>query len=269
MLTILSLRHNSSDPSKHKSSPVDENKNEGVVMDAAQLYNSSVELNEIGETSVEPQSAHSKFMIELPRTLKYDCGSPDCDSTPCDVKTGCASELADTSAALVPYVQEASEKGSSDGEAHANFQGTCHIGLKKEETVSDWENLISDAADLLIFNSPSCTEAFKGLIENSLEPATRFCTSLVAQFPENNMIDGNKMHIVDPVSVEQHNTEDLSTQPGEVCQMTEMKMTQDKLANTNSDKGVASNPTEIKDNEVEACMAFSCKVKINNRYFPA
>ncbi|XP_015888163.1 protein tesmin/TSO1-like CXC 3 [Ziziphus jujuba] len=259
-------RHNSSDPSKRESSPEIENKvctNEGVVIDSAHLYNNRGELNEIGETSVEPQSGHSKFVIELPRTLKYDCGSPDCDSTPCDITADCASELIDPSTALVPYVQEASERCSSGGEAHANFQGACQIGLKKEGNVCDWESLISDAADLLIFNSPGCTEPFKGLIENSLEPATRFCTSVVAQFPENDMIDGNRMHVVDPVSVEHHNTEDLSTQPREACQMTEMEMPQDRLANTNSNKGVVRNPTEIKDNEVEACMAFSCKSVFN------
>lgn len=203
-------------------------------------------------------------MIELPRTLKYDCGSPDCDPTPCGVEADCASELADPSTSIVPYVQEASEK-SSDGEAHAHLQGMCQIGQKKEGTVCDWESLISDAADLFIFNSPCGTDAFKGLIENSVEPVTRFCTSLVAQFPENDINNGNEMQIVDTVSIEPYSTEDPSSQPFEADQLKEMENQQNKFANTNSNKGVAICPSETKDNEVEACMAFACKVKISYR----
>lgn len=240
-------------------------------MDAAQLYNNPVELNEncdqvisVGEAPDEAHNEHSKFVIELPRTLKYDCGSPDCDPTPCGIEADCASELADPSTSIVPYVQEASEK-SSDGEAHAHLQGMCQIGQKKEGTVCDWESLISDAADLLIFHSPSGTDTFKGLIENSLEPVTRFCTSLVAQSPENDINDVNEMQIVDTVSFEQYRTEDPSSQPLEAHQLKEMENQQNIFANTNSNKGVAICPSEIKDNEVEACMAFACKVKISCR----
>lgn len=271
MIFSLFFRHNYSDPSKPESSE-NGNKdctNEGVVVDASQLYNNSAELNEScdqvisgGETSAEARNEHSKFVIELPRTLKYDCGSPVCDSTPCGIEAGCTAELPDPSSSIVPYVQQASEKGSSDGEAHTHLQGMCQIGQKKEGTDCDWESLMSDATDLLIFNSPSSTDAFKGLIESSLEPITRFCTPLVAQFPENDINDGKEMQIV---SIEQHGTADPSSQPLEADQLEEMEDQQNKFDNSDSINGVADGPSEIKDNEVEACMAFACKVKISYR----
>lgn len=225
-------------------------------MDTALLYNNSSELHEngksevsVGEASGEPQNEGSTFVIELPRRLKYDCGSPDCVTTPSGVEADFASDSAEPSGSLVPHVQEVPEIGPSDNEAQ--FQELCLSEQKKQGMVCDWESLMSDAADILIFNSPNGTEAFKGLIQNSLEPVTRFCTSFSAEFSQNEINNEHQMQIVDPLSSEQHNEEEPLSQTGDGSHLEDFEQS----------RGMANNQSERKGNEAETCVAFACKVQ--------
>ncbi|KAK7809619.1 crc domain-containing protein tso1, partial [Quercus suber] len=246
-------RHNCSDPSKPEFSSENGNKvctNEGIGVDATQLYDNSAELQDNfdsrvsdGEASVEPSSEHSKFAIELPRTLKYDCGSPVCDPTPC-----CGTEAGCMPTSLVQCGQEASAKGSSEGEVHLSEM--CRTDQTKEGLECDWESLISDCPDILIFNSPNDSEAFKGIIQKSVEPLTRFCSSLMSQLPLNEFNDVHKMQIVDPVDSGELETEDLSAKPGEASELEEIDQLQNNPADTVLYKGMSSNASEKLDNEV-------------------
>nr|XP_023909383.1 protein tesmin/TSO1-like CXC 2 [Quercus suber] len=246
-------RHNFSDPSKPEFSSENGNKvctNEGIGVDATQLYDNSAELQDNfdsrvsdGEASVEPSSEHSKFAIELPRTLKYDCGSPVCDPTPC-----CGTEAGCMPTSLVQCGQEASAKGSSEGEVHLSEM--CRTDQTKEGLECDWESLISDCPDILIFNSPNDSEAFKGIIQKSVEPLTRFCSSLMSQLPLNEFNDVHKMQIVDPVDSGELETEDLSAKPGEASELEEIDQLQSNPADTVLYKGMSSNASEKLDNEV-------------------
>lgn len=248
-------RHNYSDASKNEVSSEDGNKacsNEGAAGDEAQLYDNFDPGVSIGEASVERPSEHLKFAIELPRTLKYDCGSPDCDPTPrCGTQMDSVSELAGTSASIVPFAKETSRKISPEDEVH--LQGIHQIEQKKETSECDWESLISDAADLLIFSSPIDTEAFKGLIQKSLDPGAGFCTSEV-----------HKMRVVGPSSsVEQHEMEDPFAQPGETMELKQINQRQDNLAANNMPNNcTTSNPSEKANDEVGTAIAFTCKVKM-------
>lgn len=226
-------RYSSSDLSKPELSSENGNKvctSEEVVVE----HENCNAMVDIGEVSVEPHGEGSKFVIELPRTLKYDCGSPaDCVSTPSGVEADFTLELVDPPSAVVPHVQEAPEKDSSDGETQ--YHDMCLSERKNDVTVCDWESLISDSADILIFNSPNRTESYRGLIQNSLEPATRFCTSLAAE-----LNDEHHMQIVEPVGFEQENGEGPFSQTG--------------------DAGVLpNNPSEAMDHEAETRVTFSCK----------
>lgn len=260
-------RNNCLDPSKPEFSSENGNKactNEGIGVDAAQLYDNSAELQENfdsgvsnGEASAGPSSEHSKFAIELPRTLKYDCGSPDCDPTPrCGTEAGCMS------ASLVQYGQEASAKDSSEGEVHLSEM--CRTDQTREGTECDWESLISDAADILIFNSPNDSEAFRGLIQKSMDPLTRFCTSLMSQLPQNDVNNVQNTQIVDPIdSGEQQETYDLSAKPGEDSELQEIDQTQDNPADIVLYKNMSSNTSEQMDNEVAMCMPHGSKAVSN------
>ncbi|EEF45252.1 tso1, putative [Ricinus communis] len=208
-------RHNNSDPRKPELPSQNGNKvgsNEGATLDVAQLYDdNSSELQEtfdpvvsIGEVSVEPSSEQVKFAIELPRRLKYDCGSPENDATPCcGPQVDCVSKLTGMSAL------EVSQKCLPEHEAH--LQGMYHTEQKKESMECDWE-MISDAADLLIFSSPIDTESFKVLMQKSMGPS------------------------------KQHDLENPSTQPGETIEPKEMNQTWDNVdANNVPNKEAVSN----------------------------
>ncbi|KAM1720557.1 hypothetical protein ACFX12_022207 [Malus domestica] len=256
--------HNPSDPSKSESSLESGNK-VSTNEDAAELCINSAELHEdcvpgdsIGEASVEPRNEHSKFVIELPRNLKYDCGSPECGATTrCGTEAGCESEVADLSAPLVPYVQKTSENGSSDDGAH--LQNICQSEQRNELTGCDWESLISGASDLLIFDSPNGSEAFRGIMQNPLDSVTRFCNSLMPRLSQNETADEQNVLVLDTiVSGEQPETEDPSSQYGEASQPEDTELMQDHLNSC-----MVSSQIEKEDNNLEAPMQFNCKPGLN------
>ncbi|PQP91896.1 protein tesmin/TSO1-like CXC 2 isoform X2 [Prunus yedoensis var. nudiflora] len=151
-----------------------------------------------------------------------------------------------------------SEEGSSNDEAH--LQIICQTVQRKEVTGCDWESLISDAADLLIFDSPNGTEAFKGLMQNSLDPVTRFCTSLAPQLTQNDVNDEQNMQVLDIVgSGGQLETEDPSSQYGEASQLERTEQMEDHLNNC-----MVSSQSEKEDNKVETPMQFNCKPAVLN-----
>lgn len=269
---VFLCRNNCSDPSKAGSSSENGNKvctDDGMAMDASQLYDNSAQLQEnfdtgvsIEEDSVEP-SSDSKFVIELPRALKYDCGSPGCNSTPCSViGANCVSEQAGTSASVVPFVEKDSENGSFEDEVH--LQDASQIEQKKEEVGCDWESLISDAQDLLIFNYQNESEAFKGLIQKSMDPGERFCTSLVTQFSQNDLSGEPKLQMVDSVGCSQQHEmmEGRSAQPGETSELKEINEIEDNLANDDLNNCLTGNPSENVGDEVGVCVPDACKVKV-------
>ncbi|KAK8585680.1 hypothetical protein V6N13_050653 [Hibiscus sabdariffa] len=190
----------STDPSKPELSSADGTKVSTIQetgVDVQENFDPGVSL---GDVSFELPNEPSRIAIELPQTLKYDCGSPDCDPASCVIETNSVSESTCTSLAIVPFVQEDSQKGLSDGvevqessekglsdgvEVAATFQ----IERKRETLGSEWESLISETSDLLIFNSPNDSEAFRGVIQKSLDPGTTFCPTLISQFPQDDIND--------------------------------------------------------------------------------
>ncbi|GAV57585.1 CXC domain-containing protein [Cephalotus follicularis] len=251
------IRHNYSDQSKSDFSSVNGDKvssNEGVAMDAGQLYDNSADIPEhfdpgvsIEESSVDLTSEQSRFTIELPQTLKYDSGSPDRDPTHyCGTEAESALELAGTSVSLVPVVQKASENGSCEGELH--LQRICQTEQNKQAIGCDWEGLISDAAELLVFNSPNDSQAFKGLIDTPLDLEARLCTSLMSQFQQNDMMDIEKMHMAGPSRCgEQYGNEDQTPHFGETSELKEINQTQHSLGNEDLTKCINSDLSEEKN----------------------
>ncbi|KAE8702884.1 golgin subfamily B member 1-like isoform X1 [Hibiscus syriacus] len=176
----------STDPSKPELSSADGTKVSPVEDAGVDVHENFDPAVSLGEVSFELPNEPSRIAIELPQTLKYDCGSPDCAPTPCVIEMNCVSQPTCTSLAIVPFVQEASQKGLSDGvEVAATFQ----IERKKETIGSEWESLISETADLLIFSSPNDSEAFRGVILKSLDPGSTICSTLISQFPQDDISD--------------------------------------------------------------------------------
>ncbi|XP_065863255.1 protein tesmin/TSO1-like CXC 2 [Euphorbia lathyris] len=233
-------RHNNSDPSKPEFSSGNGNKvtnHEGTALDIAHLYDNSSELQEnidpgvsVGEDSVVvPPNKRVRFATELPQKLKYDCGSPVSDPTPrCGPQVDCMSALDGISASEICR--------KSLPEREANLQAIYQSEQKTEATDSDWENLLTDAADLLIFNSPIDSETFNELMQRTVDPH---------EVPEMQ---------IDHVGSGEDELEYPSTQPGETVEPNEINRAWESFATSNSNnarKGVTSNPSEEAKNEME------------------
>lgn len=244
MSTNFLCRHISSDPPKPEFSSQHHTKlgkNEAVE-DAGQLYDNSADLPKnfdpgvsIGEASTEAPNEQSKFAIELPRTLKYDCGSPDCDTIPCVLETNNGKPHSNgASVSLVPFVRLDSEKVEATNEA----------------TGCDWESLISDAADLLIFSSPNDSEAFKGLIQKPLDPDVKF-SSLRSQVPQTML-----------TSVVVSSSSEPQNEPSRTAEASKLgDKVLENIGNTCMNKCLHSNLTGQVNNELTTSIPFPCEVK--------
>ncbi|XP_022761084.1 protein tesmin/TSO1-like CXC 2 [Durio zibethinus] len=251
-------RHSNTDPSKPELSPGEGttvSTNEDAGVEAGHLCDSSDELQEnfdtavsLGETSLELPNEPSRFANELPQTLKFDCGSPNCDPEPCIIEMNCVSESACTSVSIVPFVQEASEKGLSDG---VEVVGICQIDQKRETIGCEWESLISDASDLLIFNSPNGPEAFRGVIQKSLDPGARFCPALISRFPQDDINE------VCQTTVDSNEYKDPSLQPGETGELKEINHVNGNFENTSVTNCMAGSLTDYVESGM--CAPFSLK----------
>ncbi|GMI69961.1 CHINESE FOR 'UGLY' [Hibiscus trionum] len=187
---------------------------EEPCMEASQLCDSSAELPEnfgpglsLDDASLELPNEPLRFAIELPRTLKYDCDSPDCDPAPCITETNCALESTCTSLSIVPFVQEASGNGFPDG--GVEIAGISQNKQERETIGCAWDNLTHGATDM-IFNSPNDSEAFRGVIQKSLDPGTKFCPTLISAFPQNHITK------LPQTSVDSDELKDPSLHTGEV-----------------------------------------------------
>ncbi|XAR57272.1 hypothetical protein NMG60_11025348 [Bertholletia excelsa] len=184
----------------------------------------------IGEASVEPTHECSKFSTEASQTLNYNCGNP---------------ELAGTSGQIVPYGQDVSQMDCVGSNLHLEKRD---IEQNKEEAGCDWGNMVSDASDLFVFDSPNVSEAFKNSFQKQMDPGIRLCTSLVSEFTIDESSDMQKTQAVGPVRIEHHDLENLSFQVGE-GHLKEIEGTGDVLADTSLNKDVAKEQSEQIDNE--------------------
>lgn len=240
------------DTSKPKVSSEDVNQvcsGEEALTDSTHACHNSSELEEnadqgisAGDASIEPSSEHTKFSIELPQALKYDSGSPGYDPILCGNEANTPLALPSEAASDVANIQDGSKNDSLERELH--LQGICQAEPKIDIQDCDWDNLIADASDLLIFSSPNVTEAFKGLMNKQLEPSRRM-SNFMTLLPQSATNNSRKMHIVNPVaSGSEHGNED---HPPEPIPASDTDQTQDNLANVAL---VASNPSEKMDDEV-------------------
>ncbi|XP_077245370.1 protein tesmin/TSO1-like CXC 2 isoform X2 [Tasmannia lanceolata] len=111
-------------------------------------------LDEVGFET--PTIEHTKLAMKLPQTLQYESFNPSSNATPYyGIKMDLETQMVGTSASLVRFVQEDPEERKT-----FELQGVCqHEKTKEEGSGCDWENLISDAAELLI--SDASTESEK------------------------------------------------------------------------------------------------------------
>ncbi|XP_027361304.1 protein tesmin/TSO1-like CXC 2 [Abrus precatorius] len=240
------------DASKPKVLSEDVNKvhsSEETLADSTRPHHNSGKLQEntdkgisVGDSSIELLSEHTKFSVELPQTLKYNCGSPGYDPPLCGDEANSLLELPGEAASDVAYVQEGCKTDPVEGEVH--FQEICQIEPKDEGPDCYWDSLIPNATDMLIFNSPGEAEAFKGLMHKPLDSSIRVC-DFMPLLPQSTIDNGRKIHIVDSVaSGSEHEIEDHCSEP---ITATDREQTQGNLANVAL---MTSNPNEKANDEL-------------------
>lgn len=260
--TLFINRHIYSDLSKPDFSSENENKvgtDGGNTGNVAQLQDNSSapdgKSDSLSNPSTEPPSEHSVSTKEEPQASKSDSSHSDCNQKLPDsvLKSGEDPSLSD------PCVKNKSEDGSS--QAEGNKEVVSHTE-EREGTGYDWESLITEGADLLIFSSPNGSEAIR-LVQKPLDLVTGFTSSTLSQIMDNDNANLSKMRIADPIesSGGQHEIEFLSSEAGEACEIKDMDQGVDNLSFPNSSNSISR---EITDDEVARYIADDCKVLMFN-----
>lgn len=209
----------------------------------------------LANPSTELPSEHLLSTKEEPQATKCDSPRPDCDQKLPD----CVIKLGEDPPLSNPCVQNKSGNGSS--EAEGNKQVISHTE-EREGTGYDWESLITEGADLLIFSSPNGSEAIR-LVQKPLDLVTGFTSSTLSQIMENDNTNLSKMRIADPIesSGVQHEIEFPSSQAGEACEIKDMDQAVEGLSYPNSNNSMSR---EITDDEVAKYITDDCKVLMFN-----
>ena len=155
------------DPSKPEFSSddvnnADKNKESLDVSEKADEQQQNLNLKPSdGELPGESSSEHSKFIVGYEESVTYFCGNFTSNSQTDSRMKAKHREYSCSSSTFVMSVEEASQRGLYGN--GVNEEGVDRVGENKEASSSDWENLISNASDLLNFESPNCTESCKKL----------------------------------------------------------------------------------------------------------
>ncbi|KAG9451939.1 hypothetical protein H6P81_004843 [Aristolochia fimbriata] len=126
----------------------------------------------LGDANVDPcDGDHTELAVKLSRTLKYDFVSQNGESTPhCAVKTGGDIEIIETPGLLVHFVGASSQERQCAVDNDVKLQEVCQFEQAKDDVSGcDWENLIADASDLLIFDASATPEACKVQSQKQVE----------------------------------------------------------------------------------------------------
>ncbi|KAK9139974.1 hypothetical protein Scep_009655 [Stephania cephalantha] len=263
-------RHCSPESSKPVSSESGHEQNTSVpISDTVQASGPPVSPPEssgqgisIGEVTVDPTAESSELAIELPRTLKYDCGSPDGDQVPVDItQVDAVPVMSGTSKSLVQFVLETSMEGHQSFESRTGLPTTCQVEQTKEEIGCDWENLISDAADLLAFDSPDNIVVQKPRDQNLVTFQTSF-TSLVSEFAPDSVENIQKAQLLTQVaSQEQREMEELAGQNGQVAEKNETDHTPQLLSGDMQNQQGGGLASEKMNDKAGHSIQFGCKLR--------
>ncbi|OVA05412.1 CRC domain [Macleaya cordata] len=259
-------RHCFSELSKPESSSDSGNEgNRSVgILDSVDVSSCSADTQEIfdpgssiQEVTIDPPNENSELAIELPRTMEYDCGSPVSDLTFHDIKIDPVAEVDVPSASLAQFVQDISVKSHHSFETEVELVGLCQLDQTKEEKGCDWENLISEASNLLLFDSFTDVEAPKGQNQNAVDSETRSFTSLPLNLPQDKIDDSPTTKPIDLIgSCEHHEVQELSNQPTKAAEQKESNHTH---SSTFHGEQGDNDPKEEMDEKARNSTPFSCE----------
>lgn len=248
------IRHHFLDPSKPDSSHSgnENNASEGV---SATVQSSVCSEREI---TIEPPDENSDLVIELPKTLRYDCSSPDGDVVPSDAIT------TETMPDLVLASFDELLMDDSKGKHHSfkreiNLRRICSI--EQNEEACSWVTLVSDAADLLFVDLSNNEEHFEGQDHKSVDPGTMSFISTVLQLPQDNANDLGRTESVGAItSCKPCEIGETATQSREIGDLKETDPASAFPSSTLLDKLIVSDSSDEVDHKGQKCMQARSKV---------
>lgn len=238
--------HLLSDPSKPEFASDNSVKvdNDEGTLDAV---NSSNEPNKsLGSKISVVEASHVSSKLAVERTLNYECNDSPSTLPTGPIRGKSLSEFAGSSVTYVPLGQGMSGKGLLRCEV--NMEGTNESDPNKETSGCDWENLICDATDLLIFDSPGDPEAFTKAAGPNLRHFGFASNEIqnVQVFGQVSTSEGGG---------EGSETEKPSTQPGDETQVNEYAENQNMKPDSSlTNDGMGVGQSERTDNEVRNCI---------------
>ncbi|XVF31173.1 hypothetical protein REPUB_Repub16aG0123100 [Reevesia pubescens] len=137
--------------------------------------------------------------IELPRTLKYDCGSPDGNSEPCDeILKNTSVEIAGQERSPFQRNRDEWEERQQSFENERDLRKICGIKRIEESTGCNWVAIVSDVADMLKMNSSIIHETTHVDDWRTADSGTTSFISTIMQFPldiANNLENAESGHL--------------------------------------------------------------------------
>ncbi|KAF5194967.1 tesmin/TSO1-like CXC [Thalictrum thalictroides] len=213
----------------------------------------------IREVTVDPTNENLELALELPRTLKYDCGSPQCNKDSSEGnKTDPMLVVSDLPVTLFQFGENVCVERRLSFQSGAEIHGISQVEPNKEErTECDWESLISDASDLLVLDSSSNAEASRIEDQNTLDIRSSSLKSLTLQ--EDNAHDMQiSESLVQIGSCENHEVDNSAAQSA-VDDHKETDHTPDVFSSAFQNNTQADFPTEVVDNKAGSHISFGGK----------
>ncbi|KAI4311288.1 hypothetical protein MLD38_036193 [Melastoma candidum] len=154
-----------------------------------------------GETFIGPADESLEFVIELSQALKYDCGSPDCDSTSPEANAERIVQPPD-GLHLLQHSEDHESKGKRDVEGIS--------GQNRELMQFSLDGLDSKSTEVLIFSSPNDAIAFRGLVQTSPDTSSSLLASMVPNAAQHEILtaaENRQLLLHQASTLEQYETE--------------------------------------------------------------
>ncbi|KAF6138082.1 hypothetical protein GIB67_033496 [Kingdonia uniflora] len=219
----------------------------GRSLEAVRMSDSAVDFPDscdpgipIREVTAVPTNETAELPIELPQTLNYVCGIPELTLGPNNIETD--------PLPLICEREEVAVEMHHSSESGVELQGTHEFEQTKiEGTGNDWETLISNPADVLIYDSINNPEGSSG--QETLVHSENNSHSPVAKLMEYGFDDSHKSN--------QHVTEGPAAQLEELKFQKETDHTPHILSSTFQSMQVV--PCDESDEKAGDCTPLGCK----------
>ncbi|KAK8317698.1 hypothetical protein V6Z12_A13G126500 [Gossypium hirsutum] len=151
------------------------------------------------ETSSDQLDKQPNLATDLPRTLKYDCRSPDGDFEPCnEILKKTNVEVAGQERSPFQCNRDKWEERQQSFQNERDLRKICGIKQSEESAGPDWVAVLSDVADMLTMNSSIIHANTDGRDWRTTNSGTTSFISNILQFPLDKANNSENAEFGDP-----------------------------------------------------------------------